>query len=191
MVQNAYAGGANTSPTPSARGRGNKGGMGTGMAGRKKGNKNTPKGGLYGGKAGSLSANQNPEVYVGAALREAGAYGNAPGSDWEAFLADAGVQNMVGAFGQYNQGVAKNQKLSVKDWMAQQYGGAGYSGKQGQTFSAGTLQDQLAASVWHLVGQPEPAHPRHHHGEPAGHDRPQRQRSVPDLVLPRVLRPAT
>ncbi len=155
MVQNAFAGGANTAPTPSRRGRGNRGGMGgaTGMAGKNKGKgngKKPPDVGLYGfGKVGDAAANQNPEAYLQSVFGSAGQMGGSPGTDWEAFQNEYAIPKMVT---DYQSAVgAGNQNLSIQDWVSQQYGGAGYvGGKHGKpsTFNAGTL----AAPVQSMYG---------------------------------------
>lgn len=140
MAGNVYAGGANTTSV-GRRGRGNRGGMGGGGNNRNRGGgggggNKTPKGGLYGGKAGEAAANQQPEIFVENFLRQAGLI-NDTGTEFDNFMKQQQIANMVGA---YNSAMAgKNQRMSIADWLRQNYGGAGYSGKRGTTFSAGTF----------------------------------------------------
>lgn len=145
--QNVFAGGANTTGV-GQRGRGgggnrnrnrNRGGGGGGGGGNK-----TPKGGLYGGKAGEAAANQNPEVFLQSYLDKAGLSGGASGSNWDRFMSEMAIPDLMR---QYNAATADNQRLSMPDWLRQNYGGAGWSGKRGRTFDAGTVGAQYGVNA--------------------------------------------
>ncbi len=131
-ARNIYTGGTQTTIAPTANPRNNRGGRPGGSGGS--GNSRVPKGGLYGGKSGEAVGNQAPDAFFLNALRQGGVI-NDSGTELDTFTRDQSVQNLMG---QYNAAQALNQRLSASDFLKQQYG-AGYGGRRGQNFQAGSL----------------------------------------------------
>jgi hypothetical protein len=93
-----------------------------------------PRGGLYGGKPGEAASNQDPEQYFLDLLSKTGIT-DGSGSAADLYGGGAYLQQMIR---DYNVASADNQRLSAADWARQTYG-AGWQGKRGKAFTAGTL----------------------------------------------------
>lgn len=111
---NPYTG--NTGTTATGGGQGvtrNRGGGGGGRGRPKK-----PQGGLYGGKAGEATSNQDPEQFFTSLLSQSGLYGNT-GSAYDDFVRTQLLDRMMRG---YNDATDLNQNLSAVDWARQTYG---------------------------------------------------------------------
>lgn len=109
-------------------------GGGGGGGGGGKGKNKVPQGGLYGGKPGEAAANLDPEAFIRAVLTQSGLISGS-GSPMDVYASDKMVSDMLN---QYQSAVANDQRLSAVDWMNQTYG-AGWQGKRGKNFQAGSL----------------------------------------------------
>ena len=107
--------------------------------------------GLYQGKAGEFAAQQQPENYLKNQSTRSG-LGTTGGSDYANWFNEIGVTDVYTG---YQNALANNERLSLRDYMQQQQGLGGQLQREFQHYTANTDPQRYWAG--HMAGTPEMA----------------------------------